>query len=160
MILRPATVDDRAAVVALALHFHASTPYGSLVTVDPLRIGYLFDLALADGVVFVAECAPLHDDFTDDMTRGLVVVAFLGLTVLELAVSGDRYAEELAWWVEPAYRTGTLGPRLLRMAEDWAVAQGCAFVKMGAPEGQPAVGRWYQRQGYQAVETAFMKRVA
>ena len=159
MILRPATIADRDAVVALALHFHASTPYGSLVTVDPLRIGYLFDLALASGVVFVAESG-LPDDPDGEPVPASAVVAFLGLTVLELAVSGDRYAEELAWWVEPAYRSGTLGPRLLRMAEDWAVAQGCAFVKMGAPEGQPAVGRWYQRQGYQAVETAFMKRVA
>ena len=160
MILRPATIADRAAVVALALHFHASTPYGSLVTIDPVRIGYLFDLALADGVVFVAACESLARDANGDAVPSTVIVAFLGLTVLELAVSGDRYAEELAWWVEPAYRSGTLGPRLLRMAEDWAVAQGCAFVKMGAPEGQPAVGRWYQRQGYQAVETAFMKRVA
>jgi len=151
MILRPATGADRDAVVDLALHFHAATPYGQLLTVDEDRVGVLFDLALEGGIVLVAEL--------ENGDEGGELVAFLGLVILEHTLSGDRYAEEVAWWVEPLYRNGTLGPRLLRRAEEWALANACAFLKMAAPVGTE-VGSFYERQGYQPIETAFMKRVA
>jgi len=153
MILRAATAADRADVVALALNFHAESAYGYLLAVDPQRVGVLFDLALDQGVVFVAE----RD--TVPGPAGPELVAFLGLVVLEHTLSGDRYAEEVAWWVEPEYRSGTLGPRLLALAEEWASAHGCAFLKMVAPIGT-TVGAFYERRGYQPIETAFMKRVA
>jgi len=147
MVIRPATVADRVAVVALSLRFHGSTPYARLLAADPERIGALFDVALAQGVVYVAE------------VRGSAgeLAAFLAVVALEHTLSGDRYAEEIAWWVEPAYRTGLLGPRLLRQVEGWAAAHGCAFLKMAAPSGTD-VGTFYERQGYVPIETAYLKR--
>jgi len=169
VILRHATAADRDAVVALSLHFHQSTPYGQLLTVDADRIAALFNLALAQGVVLVAEVErptpPAYNHTRGDsaLTPCLLcahtLVAFLGVVATEHSLSGDRYAEEVAWWVEPAYRTGTLGPRLLVKAEEWARAAGCAFLTMRAPAGTD-VGRFYERLGYQLVETAFLKRVA
>lgn len=151
MILRPATLADRAAVVDLALHFHAATPYAALLDVDPERVGATFDVALAHGVVLVAALEP--------GAAGDALVAFLALAAHVHMLSGERYAEEIAWWVEPAYRTGTLGPRLLARGEAWAAAHGCAFVTMAAPWGSD-VARYYARCGYVPVETAFLKRVA
>jgi GNAT superfamily N-acetyltransferase len=148
VIVRAATPADRDLITAMALRFHASTPYASLLAVDPIRIGLLFDLATAQGVVLVAE-----------NVEALDILGFLGLVVLEHPLSGDRYAEEVAWWVEPAYRSGTLGPKLLREAEAWCRRAGCVFLKMAAPAGT-TVGLFYERQGYAAVETAFLKRVA
>lgn len=150
MILRPATAGDREAVVTLALHFHRATPYGGLLVVDSERVGVLFDVALQDGIIFVAEL--------ENGDEGGELVAFLGLVLLTHTLSGDRYAEEVAWWVEPAYRSGTLGPRLLARAEAWAVENGCAFLKMVAPVGTE-VGLYYARRGYEPIETAFLKRV-
>jgi len=146
MTIRPATVRDRAAVVTLALRFHTETAYRQLIAVDAERIGALFDVALRDGIVLVAE-------------RDVDLVAFLALVALDHTLSGDRYAEEIAWWVEPAYRSGTLGPRLLARGEAWAAEHGCAFINMVAPAFAIGVADYYQRRGYAAVETTFMKRL-
>lgn len=151
MILRSALAADRDRVVALALHFHRETPYGSLLTVDPDRIGAQFDLALDRGVVLVAE--------SDCICGRAELVGFLALVAHQHMLSGEIYAEELGWFVEPAYRTGTVGPRLLRRAEEWARLHACRFLKMAAPTGTD-VGDFYARQGYQSVETAYLKRVA
>lgn len=153
MIIRPATVDDRDAVTTLALRFHASSPYARLLKVDAVLVGVLFDLALEQGTVIVGEL----ESYDGAALRALV--GFIALVALEHTVSGDRYAEEVAWWVEPAHRVGLLGPRLLRRAEGWAVTHGCAFLKMAAPAGTD-VGAFYERQGYAAIETAYMKRLA
>lgn len=151
MILRPATVADRAAVVALALHFHASSPYAQLLAVDAARVGAVFDVALATGVVVVAE--PEYSD--DDDLAG-----FFALVVVPHELSGERAGIEVGWWVQPELRNGTLGPRLLRWAEEWAQAHGVAFVKVAEPGVGTSVGRFYARVGYQPVETAWMKRLA
>lgn len=147
MILRPATLADRAAVVQLALAFHGSTPYAGLLDVDPDRLGAQFDVALQHGVIFVAEVEA-------------ALVGFFALAALDHGLSGDRYAEEMGWWVEPAYRAGTVGPQLLRRAEEWARAHACRFLKMVQPFGADVLGRFYERQGYAPIETAFIKRVA
>lgn len=160
MILRPATLTDRAAVVALALAFHGSSPYARLLTVDPDRLGASFDVALTHGVVIVAECP-------ETLLTAPALVGFFALAALDHGLSGDRYAEELGWWVEPAYRSGTLGPQLLRQAEAWAIAHGCQFLKMVAPvttravrlRSEDPVGHFYELQGYAPIETAYIKRL-
>lgn len=152
MTLRPARLADRASFIALAMRFHAETPYGQLVIVDPDRIGAQFDVAIATGLVLIAE--------RDDEHAGeLPIVGFLALAIVIHMLSGDRYAEEMGWFVEQSYRSGTIGPRLLRWAEDWAKREGCVFVVMRSPASS-AIGRFYELCGYQAVETAFLKRVA
>ena len=151
MILREATPADRDQVVALALRFHGATPYAQLLVIERTRVEALFAVALATGVVLVAEA--------EHTAEGGELVAFLALAALEHTLSGERYAEEIAWWVEPRYRDGTIGPRLLALAEAWARADGCAFIKMVAPVGT-AVGTFYDRRGYHPIETAWMKRVA
>lgn len=148
MILRLATGEDRDAVVELAMHFYRSTPYASLLTVDREFLIAQFIAAMEHGVVLVAETEHPPE-----------LVGFLVLIAAIHALSGDRFAEEIGWWVEPAHRYGTLGPQLLRRAEEWARANGCVFLKMIAPEGSD-VGRFYEQQGYRAIETAYFKRVA
>ena len=151
MILRAATDADRDQVVDLALRFHAATPYTQLLTVDRERVEAIFVVCLEHGIVLVAEA--------EHTAEGGELVAFIALAAIEHSLSGDRYAEELGWWVEPHYRAGTIGPRLLAMAEAWARADGCVFLKMVAPIGT-TVGQFYDRHGYQPIETAWMKRVA
>lgn len=160
MILRPATLTDRAAVVALACAFHGSSPYARLLTVDPERLGAQFDVALQIGTVIVADAA--------DVPKGTPsLVGFLALAALDHGLSGDRYAEEMGWWVEPAYRAGQLGPQLFRHAEHWARLNGCQFLKVSAPVMQRVarlrredpIGHFYEIQGYAPVETAYFKRL-
>jgi hypothetical protein len=108
VIIRPGVAADRPAVIELALNFHRSTPYAALLRVERERIASLFDMALAEGVVLIAE----------GITILRKPIGFLALVALEHSLSGERYAEEVAWWVEPEYRSGTLGPRLLGARRD------------------------------------------
>jgi GNAT superfamily N-acetyltransferase len=74
-------------------------------------------------------------------------------------LSGEVFAEELCWWVEP-HRRGALkaGPALLQHAEAWTRAKGITTLKMVAP-ANTEVGLFYARQGYHAVETAWAKTI-
>src|SRR5207237_2966117 len=69
---------------------------------------------------------------------------------------GLRYADEQAWWVGPEYRSGTLGPRLLRHVEAWARSEGLPVLAMVAPAGS-TIGGFYERLGYHEVETKYVK---
>lgn len=149
-MIRRATLDDWSAVRAMALAFLAESPYGALFEVTaerpPAALDELLGLVLEAGVVFVA-----------DVGTGLV--GMLAMGVGGHAISGQRYADEIAWWVHPAHRGGTIGPRLLAAAEAWARADGCTLVKMIAPHHAPDVGRYLARRGYAPVETAHVRRL-
>jgi GNAT superfamily N-acetyltransferase len=86
------------------------------------------------------------------------LVGMIALFCAPHPITGEPYADELCWWVEPAYRRGNLGLKLLRCAERWATTKGATMLKMVAPEGTD-IGRFYERVGYRAVETAYQKRL-
>lgn len=129
----------------MATRFLEATPYGRICPVNPARLQAVVETCFALGVIFVAEVERQ-------------VVGMIALVALNHPFTGTRYADELAWWVEPEYRHTLLGTRLLRWAESWALEQGLAFVKMIAP-ADSSVGAVYARMGYQAVETAYHKEL-
>lgn len=145
MILRSATIDDLPRLHALTAHFLASTPYGNLLR-EPseVRLFGLVEQVLESGVILVAEL--------DGQ-----IEAMLAAVALEHPVSGEPYADELVWWVEPEHRGSSIGPRLLDLAEAWAVSNGLTMLKMVAPSGSTALAAFYVHMGYHAVETAYVK---
>jgi GNAT superfamily N-acetyltransferase len=80
----------------------------------------------------------------------------LALAAVPHPVSGQDYAEELAWWVEPAHRGSSIGPRLLAAAEAWCVQNKLGVLKMVAPAASD-VGAFYVRRGYTLVESVYQK---
>lgn len=68
-----------------------------------------------------------------------------------------RYATETMWWIDPAHRGGSAAARMLREYEAWARDKGCLFIGMAALASFPGVGRMYERSGYTATETHYMK---
>lgn len=144
-MIRAATIDDADAIVTLAEHFLSQTAYGALLPVTRERLVALVDPICTSGVIFV-----------DD--EGGALVGFLALVAGEHPYSGVAFAEELAWWVEPAYR-GRRGLALLEAAEAWARGHALAFLKMVAP-ADSAIGALYRRRGYTAVEVAYQKPIA
>lgn len=66
-------------------------------------------------------------------------------------------AQELAWWVTPAYR-GRGALKLLDAYEQWAKEKGCALVGM-AHLGDERLTHLYERRGYQKIETSFLTRL-
>jgi GNAT superfamily N-acetyltransferase len=145
--IREATTADAPALVPLAEHFLA-VPYARqhLVTTPAAIVALVvFLVEHPRGVVLVAEDA--------GQLVGFLALA-AGFNPLDVA---HTFCEELAWWVEPAARhAGQVGARLLDAAEEWARANGQTSLKMVAPH-QSRVGRYYERRGYTALETAYAK---
>lgn len=86
------------------------------------------------------------------------LVGLIALAVTEHPVLGVLMAGEACWYVEPAYRTLTVGRSLLEHAEAWALNRGCVLLQIATPAGSRA-GAYYRRKGYVEVETAFAKRL-
>lgn len=148
MTIRPATDDDRAALATMVQHFLESTPYGALFPEVTRRdVDAVVDLVLelvesSGGFVAVAE------------VNG-AVVGLIAILHQVHVLTGQPYGDELCWWVEPSFRGA--GPRLLAAAEAWARTNGLLMFRMVAPSDSPAVGRLYERRGYRALETSYVK---
>ena len=143
--IRPATAADTPRLLEMAAAFLEHTSYGALVRFNPAALQLLIAQVLVLGVILVAEDA----DRLDGM-----------LAIIELTdpLTGDRYADEQVWWVEPHARSRAVGPRLLKVAESWAKSRNLSIIKMVAPTGTH-VGSFYQRVGYTPIETAYTKRL-
>jgi GNAT superfamily N-acetyltransferase len=149
--VRAITEDDRAAVVELALPFCLAEPWAEL---------------LAD----VDHAAAIHRrlDFVFSLgDRGVCLVAVEGEAPGRLPGPGRRRArpDGLAdgrrdrLWVLPERRATSAAHQLLRCASDWAHSRGVKTLRMFAPMGS-RLGTLYERNGYLALETAYLKRLA
>lgn len=152
VVIRTARPSDRLELIRLARLFAETEPYrdlfrGSNIDIDHQLasvVDLLFELG-DDAVVFLAV------DADDVPYAALALVANVNL------LTGERFADELAWFVEPSYRNHKrVGPYLLRWAEEWAHAKGLRSIKMVAPIPSK-VGNFYMRAGYSPIETAYRK---
>lgn len=146
-VIRRATREDVPAIVAMAARFRGETAYAGLVDENLEALEALARFLIEFGVVFVAE------------KFGRVLVGMLAATVITHPISGERIASEVAWWVEPEYRGGTAGVRLLEAVEQWAVAQGARRFQMIAPTANARVGELYRRRGYTEIETIWQREL-
>lgn len=142
-MIRSATVDDLPAVMTMARQFVATTSYHSHIAIDPERLMALMGSLIAD-----ADKSLLVSEGPNGLNGMIAMVVF------EHPFSGVKTGTELCWWVNPDAR-GSLGIRLLRSAQTWAVEQGVINMQMIAPT--PDVERIYQRLGFERVETLYQK---
>jgi GNAT superfamily N-acetyltransferase len=142
--IRQATTADVDALLDMSTRFLAESAYRRLLAHSPTHLRALIALVLDLGAVFVAD--------VDGELVGMIAIM-----VLPHPMSGQRRAEELAWWVAPAHRAGTIGPRLLRAAEVWARQQDGTYLQLAVPIGQPRLAAFLERRGYVALETVFVR---
>lgn len=143
MNLRSATYNDAQVIERMALRFLEETEYSQVITPDLERLETAIATVLERGLVLVAE---VHG----------TVVGMAAAMRSEHPFSGDPIVVEIAWWVEPEWRHGTLGVRLLAMLEECALATGAKALLMIAP-AMSRVGAHYARRGYVEVETTWQK---
>jgi GNAT superfamily N-acetyltransferase len=144
MTIRPATLADVPRLVAGFRQFVATSHYAAFVPDAPAHV-----TALSEHLV----TAPTTTVLVTETDAG--VTGLLGLGVTAHPYSGQRLAVEVIWWVAPEARG--CGPALLRAGERWAAEQGADAIQMIAPADAAGrrVGRFYERRGYQAVETTY-----
>lgn len=81
------------------------------------------------------------------------LTGMLGFILHNHFISGEVFAGEVFWWVEPERRGD--GLRLLREAEKRARARGAKYMQMIAPTDQ--VATIYKRLDYEFVEATYQK---
>lgn len=170
-MIREGTLEDGPRLFEMACRFMAETRYGVLFAPNHAALAQLVALVLEHGVVFVDEqdhandCAVWVDALRvfDPVERplepcncGRQIIGMLGLITAPNILTGLRYADEIAWWVEPEHRKTRSAHRLLCAAEDWARQKGLSVLKMVAPAGSD-IGTFYERRGYTLVESAYQK---
>ena len=78
-----------------------------------------------------------------------------------LANADIKIGTELAWWVEPEYRSGGNGLKLLKGIEEAAKKIGCKYWNMIFMETSmpKEIEKIYQKSGYALGETIYTKRL-
>lgn len=161
-MIREATVDDKFRLVEMSTRFILSTNYHQWLEVVPERISKHVDTLLEHGAIFVAErvtfppaAAMAYLEKMDESQARHELVGMLAVVGPVELIDGRLYVEEVAWWVEPEHRGGTVAKRLMHHMEGWCVQNSVYMVKMVAPND--SVGLFYERCGYKAVETSWVK---
>lgn len=152
MTIREATVDDVPRIAEMAKRFLDTTGYGAIV--PNVKRASLAGAAEAiirhGGVILLAQKGPPELRHT---------VGFCALMQATHVLTGEDYADEVALWVEPEHRKGTVGGRLLLAAEAWTRQKSIPCLKMVAPVGS-RLHQHYQHRGYVPVETSYQKRLS
>ncbi len=147
MTIRPATLLDVPRVVTLAHEFWTSSAYARLGAFDVDRVTDAAVRMIEDlGVILVAE--------VEGRVEGLVAAI-----VMQHEVTFEWYLNEWIWWVEPAHRRSTIGPRLEEALEAWALQREIYVLRMVEPAEVPDVGTFYLRRGFEMLESVWIKRL-
>jgi hypothetical protein len=75
-------------------------------------------------------------------------------------ITGYLVGQEAVWWLNPHYRKGFMGLRLLATAEAWAREQGARYFDVLEPADTDGLAAIYERRGYLRVETTWRKDLA
>jgi predicted N-acetyltransferase YhbS len=147
VIYRMATPADRDALIELGTSFMGEYRHTmAVVTEIGARAAARVDDVLDRGVACVAE------------DRAGQIVAMLGFLVAAHPMTGVMTAFEVAWYVHPVQRGGSVALRLVREAEIMALAAGATRLQIGAPDDK--VAHFLNRAGYVVAETTFVKELA
>jgi hypothetical protein len=142
--IRTATMADLPAIVRMGVRFmETAQPCGN-VPADPCRLAVAAGVCLETGEIWLAE-------------EDAKPIGMLAIYTMEHPLTGERVAEELAFWVNPESRSLLTGPKLLRCGMNWARQEGVGCLKMGALAGS-RFGIFLKHMGFAEMETAFVLR--
>ncbi len=71
----------------------------------------------------------------------------------------SQMATEVGWWVEPEFRRGRMGIKLVQYMEDLCRKKGIKYLVMMAMESSSpeTASRIYEYLGYRKIETSYMR---
>lgn len=145
-MIRPATLDDLDAIIALGSVLHATSVYRAM-PFDADKVRVLMDgLISGAGVVFVADLA------------GNVVGGIAG-AVSEHWFNRELHGFEYSFFIDRQHRGGSMALRLLCAFESWCKAKGARQTRIGITTGINPEGtaRFYRWAGYEDAGQLFTK---
>lgn len=145
-MIRKATKSDIPAIIDMAEGFHKETGYP--VSFDVGRVTSFISslVGTSSAAIFVA----------GEPLRG-----FLAAIRDVSPMTGEMYANEVAFWVHPDQRRGPSGAALIDAYINWAISWKCDVARMTTQANMrpELVGIVYRRHGFEAHETAFIRRL-
>lgn len=148
--LRLARPDDIDLLLEYFKEFHISSPYADL-EFDPAKVRQMLEVAIPDRRKFVLLVSV--DAFDQP-------VGVLAATKTQPTFSSQSVAAELAWYIDPAYRTGRRAIEQLVAYEAWAKSSGCKYPQVSKLSTSPkSVDLLYGRRGYFEVEKSYIKEI-
>jgi hypothetical protein len=147
-LIRPATKDDLPEIARLGRKFHAQAGWGDILDYSE------------------ADCVQSLGQFMDSglficLVAGEPICGMAGGVISPTYFSRDHVSgEELFWWVDDT-APQMLGLRLLSALETAAKEAGCRSWQMKslARLNGGRMAKLYERRGYRASETSYIKRL-
>lgn len=144
MTVRPAVVSDIPEILRMSELFWAQTDYN--VPFDPDSVFRVVNMCMEQGLCMVLDIDGVH--------------GFVSGVKFPLMANNDyTIGAELAWWVDPEYRSGRNGMELMQAIEAAAKESGVHFWTMMNLESlNPEIAeKIYTRSGYKKTESTFLK---
>jgi GNAT superfamily N-acetyltransferase len=142
-VIREATLDDVPVLVDMGMRFAQSDAYNQVLRDNPVQIEQMARMLITSAVGFMLV-----------LEKAGHIEGMIGMLCTPHFLSGDMFAGEICWWVNPEHRGD--GVRLMRSAESLAHERGATTIQMIAPDER--VGRFYERLGYRRIDTSYQKR--
>jgi GNAT superfamily N-acetyltransferase len=138
-MIRPMTAQDIPALLVLGAAMHGESRYANL-DFDPQKLRLLGETMLGDPDSWLALVAE-RDSEIIGFCIGYVAPHFFG---------NDLTSGDLAIYVVPEHRGGTIGARLVKLYTGWCEARGVQEPLLGVSAGitPERTGRLYERLGY------------
>lgn len=151
-MIRPATLADKIRVIELLRDSRVAAGFDRS---DGLTgFAFAFDPAYAERLFLAHFKAPRACCLVlevDGEAQG-VLMAF----AYEHPFGPAWLAKETVWWIDPTHR-GRSAIQMLDAYEAWCKDQDCQFAGMAGMGEDPDVRVLYERRGYRAAETHFLK---
>ena len=148
MIIRDGAIEDIDECLVMSRKFYELTGYEKVIPFCEKTTRKYFNMGIGEmGSLFVAE------------EEGKLVGFIIGLFVPSMTNENYLVGTEFAWWVEPEYRKGTTGVKLLKHIEESAKKIGCVLWSMMCLEGYSPdrLEKLYLGMDYKAAERTFTK---
>jgi len=147
-MIREATLHDINKIAILGKDF-VDTAWKEIASYDVQdTIDWLYSfMRLSHSIIYVVEI----DKEIVGMIAGMAIPFYFNQAHLN--------AQELFWWVTPEHRHSSIGIKLLKTFEEWAISKGAKTIQMGTvarinPEKLASV---YRKLGYIESETYYTK---
>jgi len=137
-MIRNATLQDVPALVALGWLMHEESVYAPY-SYDPEKVSKMIEALITTrfGIALVAE------------QDGAVIGGFIG-TVVEHWFGSDTVASDLALFIDPVYRAGRTGLKLIKRYIETATEKGASQIMLANSTGYKSdrVARLFEAMGF------------
>ena len=138
-MIREMVAQDIPAMIALGAEMHRESRYSNL-DFDPARLWALGDQIMANPESYLSAVCEKDGE----------IVGFVIAFAVPHFFGNDLTSGDLAIYVMPEHRGGTIGARLVKLYSRWCEAKGVKEPLLGVSAGitPDRIGQLYERLGY------------